>query len=139
MLSTLVNSGLDLCSGGDTYVEDAYFSASERDRDREIVEFNTTEIERTQESVVIKHLADGLSPIEWESLELLVSDGGTVSPNDIADRYGRHPDSVRRALNRIDDMVSRSYDKVSSDRRTLLSWSTMPYSRHETQRVGRPP
>lgn len=113
VMSTLANSGLDLRPGGDTYVEDAYFSASERDRDREIVEFDTADIEQTQESVVIKHLADGLSPVEWESLELLVSDGSSVSPNDIAEEYGRHPDSVRRALDRIDDMVSRSYDEVS--------------------------
>ncbi|GAB6861199.1 MarR family transcriptional regulator [Haloplanus litoreus] len=113
VLSTLANSNLDLRPGGNTYVSDAYFSASESDREREIVEFNTAQIEQTQESVVIKHLADGLSPIEWESLEMLVSDGGNVSPNDIADQYDRHPDSVRRALNRIDDLVNRSYDEVS--------------------------
>lgn len=87
--------------------------ASESDRDREVIDINTTQIKQTQESVVIKHIVDGLSPVKWESLEMLVADGGEVSPNDIADEYGRHPDSVRRALNRIDDMVSRRYDEVS--------------------------
>lgn len=87
------------------YYCSSYFSASERDREREVVDINTTQIEHRQESVIIKHIADSLSPVEWESLEMLVTDGGKVSPNDIAEQYGRHLDSVRRALDRIDDMV----------------------------------
>jgi hypothetical protein len=43
----------------------------------------------------------------------LVTDGGKVSPNDIAEQYGRHPDSVRRALNRMDDLVDHTYDEVA--------------------------
>ncbi|WP_411964693.1 MarR family transcriptional regulator [Haloferax sp. YSMS24] len=113
VLSTLANSQIDLRPGANTYITDAFFSASESDRDRELVEFNTTRIKQNQESVVIKHIADGLSPVEWESLEMLVTDGGNVSPNKIAEQYGRHPDSVRRALDRIDDLVDRSYDDVS--------------------------
>jgi predicted transcriptional regulator len=113
VLSTLANSNIDLRPGGETYVSDAYFSASESEREREIVSFNTTRIKQTQESVVIRHIADGLSPVEWESLEMLVTDGGEVSPNKIADEYGRHPDSVRRALGRIEDLIDRTYDNVS--------------------------
>jgi predicted transcriptional regulator len=113
VLSTLANSNIDLRPGANTYVSDAYFSASESERDREVVSFNTTQIEQTQESVVIKHIADGISPVEWESLEMLVTDGGDVSPTDIAEQYNRHPDSVRRALDRIDDLVDRAYDSVS--------------------------
>lgn len=59
---------------------------------------SATQIGQAQENVVNKCLADGLSPVEWESLEMLVTDGGTVSPNDIVTKYNRHPDSVRRAL-----------------------------------------
>ena len=113
VLSTLANSNIDLRPGANTYVPDAYFEATESNRDRQLIEFNTTQIKQTQESVVIKHLADGLSPVEWESLEMLVTDGGSISPNKIAACYGRHPDSVRRALDRIDDLVSRAYDDVS--------------------------
>lgn len=113
VLSTLANAGLDIRTGGNTYVSDAYFTASESERDRDIIDLNTTRIRQTQESVVIKHISDGLSPVEWESLEQLVSDGGKVSPTDIAEEYGRHPDSVRRALDRIDDLVSREYGQVS--------------------------
>jgi hypothetical protein len=113
VLSVLANSNIDLRPGGDTYVPDTYFSASESDRDRDIIEINTSQIKHEQESIVIKHIADGLSPVEWESLEMLVTDGGQVSPNKIAEQYDRHPDSVRRALNRMDDLVSRAYNEVS--------------------------
>jgi len=59
--------------------------------------FDLTEIRQEQESIVIRHLADGgFSPVEWESLQALVSDGGTLSSGDIADTTGRHVDSVRR-------------------------------------------
>ena len=63
--------------------------------------------------MVIKHLADGLSPVEWESLEVLVTDGGTISPKEIAEVTDRHPDSVRRALDRISELVDHQYGSVS--------------------------
>lgn len=113
VLAVLATSGIDLRPGGKTYVEDAYFSASESDRERKILDLDVTRVEQTQESVVIKHLADGLSPVEWESLEVLVTDGGTVSPREIAEVTERHPDSVRRALNRISELVDHQYGSVS--------------------------
>lgn len=73
----------------------------------EIVSLDVTEIRSTQESVVIRHLADGLSPVQWESLETLVTDGGEVSPADIAEDHGRHVESVRRALRGIEDLIER--------------------------------
>ncbi|WP_193570142.1 hypothetical protein [Halorussus sp. JP-T4] len=41
-----------------------------------------------------------------------MTDGGEVSPADIADEYGRHVDSVRRALNRLPDLVDHDYGSV---------------------------
>ena len=113
VVSLLADAGIDVrpCSG--VYIEDAYFTPSESDRDLQIIGLDLTRIRESQESVVINHLADGLSPVEWESLEVLVGDGGELSPNKIAETTGRHPDSVRRALNRIDELVNREYDSVS--------------------------
>lgn len=48
--------------GTGTYVENAYFTPTEIDRDRELVEMDFTQIKYRQESVVIKHIADGLAP-----------------------------------------------------------------------------
>ncbi|SFS00213.1 hypothetical protein SAMN05216559_2327 [Halomicrobium zhouii] len=71
-----------------------------------------TRVEQQQESVVVRHLSDGLSPVQWDSLEMLVTDGGEVSPADIADQYGRHVESVRRALREMKDLVVSEYADV---------------------------
>jgi hypothetical protein len=82
--------------------------------DDHIISLDLTEIRQEQDSIVIRHLADGgFSPVEWESVQALVTDGGTLSSGDIADVTGRHVDSVRRALDRLGDMVEKEYGRVS--------------------------
>ncbi|AGB16646.1 hypothetical protein Halru_2052 [Halovivax ruber XH-70] len=118
LLAVLADAGINVhpqdgSGGGGPFVEDRYFDPS-RSIERELVELNLTEIQSHQESVVIRHLADGgFSPVEWEALEYLVTDGGEVAPKDIAAAEGRHEDSVRRALNRIPELVESEYGRVS--------------------------
>ena len=112
--AVLVEAGIDLtptASSGD-FVPDAYFSATVSDGHPEPVALDLETLETTQESVVVRALSDGMSPVEWESLEMLVTDGGQVSPQNIADANDRHVDSVRRALRRMDDLVERKYGEV---------------------------
>jgi len=115
--SVLADAGLSLRPGDDDhrpYVPDAYFDAEETlYEDNTVITLDLTRIKSNQKSVVIKHISDGLSPVEWESLETLVTDGGEVSPASIAAENDRHTGSVRRALNRIDDLVEREYGRVS--------------------------
>lgn len=114
VLSILSESGIQVHTGdSDPFVSDAYFEAESHERDDPLTELNLTELESHQENVVVKHLADGFSPVEWGALETLVTDGGEVSPDDIADATGHHVGSVRRALNRIPDLVEHSYAEVS--------------------------
>lgn len=115
VLSVIADAGLQVHpSDGGPFVPDAYFDAAAIEReDDPIVSLDMTQIKQRQESVVIQHISDGLSPVEWDSLETLVTDGGEVSPNQIAEENDRHPDSVRRALGRIEDLVEREYDRVS--------------------------
>ena len=94
------------------FVSDAYFNADTAERDG-FPKLNLGRVESDQRNVVVRQLADGLSPVEWGSVKTLVSDGGEVSPADIADDHGFHPDSVRKALRRIDDMVEREHGSVS--------------------------
>ena len=105
LLSVLAEAGIALKPGTGVYVEDAYFEPTASERDRTLVELDFTQ--HRQESVVIKYVADGPAPTAWESLEVLVTDGGEVSPQDIAEETGRHPGSVRRALDRISELVKR--------------------------------
>jgi len=122
ILAVLADAGIDLRphdrgdgdGGGSAYPyrRDDYFGAEECDRGRKLIDLDLTRVRSNQESVVIRHLADGLSPVEWESLETLVTDGGSVSPSDIAEAHNRHVDSVRRALDRLPDLVETAYDDV---------------------------
>lgn len=121
VLATLNEAGLPTQSldegdgdggvSGRTFVRDAYFSADTVDRSR-VLPLNLERVESDQRNVVVRHLANGLSPVEWDSLRTLVTDGGEKAPAEIADEHGWHPDSVRRALRRIGDMVSREQGSV---------------------------
>jgi hypothetical protein len=115
VLSVLADAGLDVAPtrGDGPFVSDAYFEVETTENGPDPIGLDMTHIRSTQESVVIRHLADGLSPVQWESLQTLVTDGGVVSPADIADEHGRHVESVRRALRGIEDLVVREYAKVS--------------------------
>ncbi len=115
LLSVLADAGLDIAPerGNGPFVDDAYFETERTEKGPDPVSLDLTRIRSSQESVVIRHLADGLSPIQWESLQTLVTDGGEVSPTDIATEHGRHVGSVRRALREIDDLVEREYGQVS--------------------------
>jgi hypothetical protein len=121
LLAVLADAGVDIRpqdggedDGGSAYPyrRDAYFRAEEHDVGRTLVDLDLTRVRSSQESVVIEYLADGFSPVEWEALQTLVTDGGEVSPADIADEHGRHVDSVRRALNRLPELVDTAYGEV---------------------------
>ncbi|MDZ5810054.1 hypothetical protein U4E84_01625 [Halorubrum sp. AD140] len=119
VLATINEAGLptqplddDGLGGGRTYVEDAYFEAKTVDRSR-VLPLNLERVESDQRNVVVRQLANGLSPVEWDSLKTLVADGGDVSPAEIADEHDWHPDSVRRGLRRIEDMVVREQGSVA--------------------------
>jgi len=101
--------------GPNPYQSDAYFEAKATERECSLIALELTAIESHQESVVVRHLAgiNGLSPVEWGALGKLVTDGGRVSPQDIAAATGNHVESVRRALRRIDDLVQRKYGEVA--------------------------
>ena len=114
VLSVLADAGLNISPvrGDGPFVADAYFEPQTTVEGPEPVGLNLTRIKSTQESVVVKHLTDGLSPVQWESLKTLVTDGGEIAPADIAENHGRHVESVRRALREMDELVVREYADV---------------------------
>lgn len=113
--SVLAAAGVQVHAGADDpFFPDAYFEPLNVEQgDDWLYSLDLTKIEHDQESIVLKYLADGLSPVEWESLQTLVSDGGEVAPVDIATEHDRHPDSVRRALRRMEGLLDRQYRRVA--------------------------
>jgi hypothetical protein len=114
--SVLLDSDIDISPqrGDGVFVEDSYFTVSLEDAGQ-VPRLDLDQIQMEQENVVIRTLArtGGLTPCEEEAIGTLLADGGQVSPTDIADRNGRHVDSVRRALRRIDGLLERGYGSVS--------------------------
>jgi len=114
LLSVLADAGIDVAPSDDgPFVEDSYFTPDVSESGPDPLGLNMTQVRMEQEHVVVRHLADGLTPTAWESLETLVADGGELSPADIADENDRHVGSVRRALREMDDLVETEYAKVS--------------------------
>ena len=95
-----------------SFISDAYFDLELVEREQPTA-IDLTQIEQEQDHIVVKHLADGISPVEEEALQTLVADSGKVSPEDIAEENDRHLGSVYRALRRIDDIVERKYGEVA--------------------------
>ncbi|MFB6114388.1 MAG: MarR family transcriptional regulator [Halodesulfurarchaeum sp.] len=113
--SVLADAGVDIAPERDTgpFVEDAYFEVEVSERGPNPVDLDLTRIRQESESIVVKHLADGLSPVQWETFETLVSDGGEVAPEDVAEEQNRHINSVYRALPGIEEFLDRSYGELA--------------------------
>jgi len=139
VLSVLADAGLDVApSQGDwPFVPDSYFEPEVDHSGPDPIGLDLTRVQQSQESVVIRQVADGLSPTQWEALETLVADGGEVSPADIADEHGRHVESVRRALREMEDLVHREYAEVSlrSDYVAELVHDAVSEAREATRRA----
>jgi|APHM01.1.fsa_nt_gi hypothetical protein len=112
LYSILHTAGLSL-RAGDTYVEDAYFTNQNHTTTANAIDLDLTQIRHEQQSIVFKHFGDGLAPTDKETLKMLVADGGTVSPRDIAESTGRHQDTVYDSLARMNDLVKHTYGEVS--------------------------
>jgi len=117
VLSVLADAGLDISPddmSGSAYVEsDAYWTPSTSERGPDPIQLDLTRVRQEQESVVVRHLADGLSPVQWEALDTLITDGGELSPEDIATENDRHVGSVRRALRAMSELVDRKYGECA--------------------------
>ena len=98
--------------GTGVFVEDSYFDVELVDRPNPSI-IDVAQVKQNQENIVIKYLADGISPVQREALRTLVTDGGQVSPKDISEENDRHLGSVYRALRELDELVERSYGEVA--------------------------
>ena len=113
IFGVLAEAGIPLTPGLKTYVEDPYFRVKVSERNRTVPELELERVRERQEAIVTEFIADGLPPTGWDIIEELVSDGGILSPQQIADRTNRHPESVRRVLRRISGLVERGYGEVA--------------------------
>ncbi|TKR25700.1 DUF7845 domain-containing protein [Natronomonas salsuginis] len=105
--------GGDPPGGIGPFVEDQYFLAETNQRQRRVFDDPTPELQSSQESLVMKHVVDGFEESDDDVLATLVTDGGQISPEDIADEHGWHIQTVYRAIDRLEDLVEHHYGKLS--------------------------
>lgn len=101
-----------LRAGYGGYVSDGVWSPTNGKTEAGPVKLDLTEVRHEQQSIVYQHVADGMAPTDYEVLQTLVTDGGRVSPSDVAKQTGRHQDTVYRALQRMNDLVDHSYGEI---------------------------
>jgi len=113
LYAILNDAGLSLRATDAEFVADGYFDVANSLTSANVVDLNLSEIRHEQELIINQHLAGGISPVEGEILNTLVTDGGRKSPQQLADENDRDTNTVYAALRRMDDLVDRQYADVS--------------------------
>lgn len=105
--------GGDPPGGRGPYVADQYFEAETTRRQRRLLDDPTPQLQNHQETLVMRHIADGFEESDADVLDVLVADGGEISPDEIADSTGWHIETVYRAIDRLEDLVEHHYGELS--------------------------
>lgn len=104
-------SGLDE-TGGEQYQKDAYFKPDERERrSLKLVDCPLPEIESEQEATIMRLWGD-MNPSDRATVDTLLSDGGEISPEDVADETGYCYDTILRAVDRLEGFVEHTYGEL---------------------------
>lgn len=96
------------------FVADQYWKPQESARsDIQLLNDPTPDIRDEQESIVYHFLIEDFTPSAREIAQVLVADGGSLSPEEIADRADLNTQTVRRQTReRLDDVIDRAYGEV---------------------------
>jgi len=99
----------------ETFKSDEYFSAtSESHRSVKLVDCPLPDVENDQERIVMRLWGNTLES-DRNLIDSLVSDGGRPTRGELADRTGYSYRTVRRFVNRCEDVVHDAYDGLSID------------------------
>lgn len=106
LLNILSWSGLSTRADPSVYISDAYFDATESTRSRRLIDDPTPAIKRKQETVVIDGLTANpdLNESDRDTL-VAMTDGGTATPDDLADETGYSKRTVYRVIDRLEDIL----------------------------------
>lgn len=111
LMNVLDWASLDV-TGGDEYHEDAYLDPERRQqRSLKLVDCPLPKIESEQENAVMRFWGD-MNGSDREVTELLLTDGGEISPKDAAEKTGYSYRMIRRVVDRLEGFVRHTYGKL---------------------------
>lgn len=111
LLNVLDWADLPLRPDGQIYVDDAVFDVTGERRFRKLVDNPLPRIEQEQDQQVLSFV-NSANETDQAIVETLVTDGGQISPSELADGLGRHIDTIYRALDRLGEIVDHEYGEV---------------------------
>lgn len=111
VLNVLSWSDIPLRPDSGVFVSDDHFEVTGTRRFRKVISDKLPRIEAQQD----RHLhavVGNVNDTDVELLDTLLTDGGEFTPAELADRIGRHVDTVRKALDRLGGLVEHTYGDV---------------------------
>ncbi|AUX10676.1 hypothetical protein AArcSl_3069 [Halalkaliarchaeum desulfuricum] len=98
--------------GGDPFVPDEYFTGADGDRrTRKLVDCPLPEIADAQEAAVMQ-LWGGAMESDRAVIDYLLSDGGTVSPEEAAEETGYSYRTIRKVVDRCESVINHTYGEL---------------------------
>ncbi|RDZ38762.1 AsnC family protein [Haloferax sp. Atlit-47N] len=113
LLNVLNWSDLPTTPDHQKYVADDYFEADGEARMVKVIENQLPRIAQQQDDEIRKFaVAGNMNETDVALVDELVTDGGNVSPADLADRIGKDISTVYSALKRLGELVIHEYGHV---------------------------
>ncbi|USZ70525.1 hypothetical protein [Natronosalvus halobius] len=112
LINTLSWSNVPVKPDHTTYVPDDHFDAVAADDPVELFADPTPELETEQNTMILQTFV-GLRESDERVLQTLVTDGGEVHPNELADKTGRSISTIYRTLDRLRGILRNDNASVS--------------------------
>jgi len=114
LLNTLEWSELSVL-GGEPFVKDEYFTAEHGDRrSRKLSDCPLPKIEDAQENAVMS-LWGAAKQSDKDLIGTLLTDGGSMSPKEAADKTGYSYRTIRECIKRCQSVIRHTYDELQID------------------------
>jgi len=118
-LNCLEWTGIATTAESDEFVDfDPYWSVEDTTESRKLVKCPLPEIEDEQEHKVMQLWGD-MTDADRDVTELLLTDGGKVSPKEAAERTGNTYRTVRAVIDRLEGLIRHTYGEMELESKKI--------------------
>ncbi|GAA0293911.1 hypothetical protein [Halarchaeum salinum] len=112
LLSILNAAGIPLQPDDSVYVEDDVFEVEGERRTRIVLDDEQLPQIAAEQNETVEIAMENMAPTDAEVTETMLADGGTVSPQQLAEQTGRNIHTIYRTLDRLEGFVRHEYGEV---------------------------